>query len=509
MVYFRQRLIRFLITATLIASGVFPQTNLSQILDTITNPDGTPFNGTVVITWNGYSGTGSGTVSRLSTSARVYNGALSVLLVPTTTASPGTYYQVVYTSSNGVASWTETWQVPPSTTALTLAQVRISSTEGSGSGSGSGSGAGSSGTYATLPIAISQVTNLASSLSSINTALTTVQTNDTGLTTTVNGLGTTVGALNTTVTGMNTTLNTLGTTVTGQSTTIAGLNTTVTGQGTTLTNLGNTVAGLNTTLTSQGSSLSSLNSTVTGLSSTVTTQGTTISGLNTSLGSLNTTVASNGAAITNLTTNLGSLTTAVAGNTSSIGTVSSSVGGITTNVTNLTNSVNGLNATVNSLSAAGSTAVFIDSEVPSGSVNGTNATFSLANTPAPATSLTVFRNGIATAPGIDYTLNGSVITFLAAALPQTTDKIFAYYRMAGTGATTNFVDNETPGGAVNTTNVTFSLASAPNPSSSLRLFRNGVLAAPGGDYTLSGSAITFATGSTPRAGDSLAAYYRH
>src|ERR1700722_2468174 len=120
MVTFRHLLITTLVWTTLVAASAFAQPNLTQILDTVTNSDGTPFNGTVVITWNGYSGTGSGTVSRLSTSARVYNGALSVLLVPTTTASPGTYYQVVYTSSDGTTSWTETWQVPPSTTALTV-----------------------------------------------------------------------------------------------------------------------------------------------------------------------------------------------------------------------------------------------------------------------------------------------------------------------------------------------------------------------------------------------------
>ena len=52
MVKFRQLLITISIAATLVVSGAFAQTNLTQILDTITNPDGTLFNGTVVITWN-------------------------------------------------------------------------------------------------------------------------------------------------------------------------------------------------------------------------------------------------------------------------------------------------------------------------------------------------------------------------------------------------------------------------------------------------------------------------
>ena len=81
--------------------------------------------------------------------------------------------------------------------------------------------------------------------------------------------------------------------------------------------------------------------------------------------------------------------------------------------------------------------------------------------------------------------------------------------MPGSGSATNFTDNETPGGAINGVNLTFTLASAPNPAGSLRLFRNGLLMDPGGDYTLSGSSITFIAVSTPRTGDSLAAYYRH
>jgi uncharacterized protein YoxC len=443
MLNFRQPLIAILMAATLVAVSAFAQTNLTQILDTITNPDGTPFSGTVVITWNGYSVSGSGTVSRLSTSARVYNGALSVLLVPTTTASPGTYYQVVYSSSNGTVTWTETWQVPPSTTALTIGEVRQTSTVGTGGGSGSGSGGGQ---YATLPISISEITGLASDLSSIDSNISTIQA----------------------------TAATLGTTVTGLSTSVTSLNSLVAG-------LGTTVTGLNTTVT----------------------------GISTTVSGLNTTVASEGTSITTLTTNLGSLTTTVAGNSNSLTAVGGAITGLSTNVTNLTNLVNGLSTTVNTLSASGSSAVFVDDETPAGAINGVNTLFSLAHTPAPAMSLTLFRNGLELGQGPDYSLNGSAITFSSSALPRTGDTVLAYYRIAGAGSATNFADNETPGGSINGINLTFTLASAPNPATSLRLFRNGLLMAPGGDYTLSGSSVSFIAGSTPRTGDSLAAYYRH
>jgi hypothetical protein len=71
-----------------------------------------------------------------------------------------------------------------------------------------------------------------------------------------------------------------------------------------------------------------------------------------------------------------------------------------------------------------------------------------------------------------------------------------------------FVDNETPGGAVNGVNPEFTLAAAPVPGSSLLLYRNGLLQKSGTDYTLAEGAITFASVATPQIGDILLASYR-
>jgi hypothetical protein len=162
------------------------------------------------------------------------------------------------------------------------------------------------------------------------------------------------------------------------------------------------------------------------------------------------------------------------------------------------------------LTAATSNAVFVDAELPAGTINGVNTAFSLANTPAPPASLTLYRNGVEMGYGTDYTLNGSAITFASTSLPRTGDSLVAYYRTTGaTVAAANFADDETPVGTINGTNLVFTLATAPNPATSLRLYRNGIIMAQGGDYTLNGSSITFITASTPRTGDSLAAYYRH
>ena len=50
--------------------------------------------------------------SRLSASSvTITNGYLSVVLVPTTNASPGAFYTVQYASNDGTTLWTEYWQV--------------------------------------------------------------------------------------------------------------------------------------------------------------------------------------------------------------------------------------------------------------------------------------------------------------------------------------------------------------------------------------------------------------
>lgn len=65
-------------------------------------------------------------------------------------------------------------------------------------------------------------------------------------------------------------------------------------------------------------------------------------------------------------------------------------------------------------------------EVPSGSVNGSNVTFTLANTPV-AGSEQVFLNGLLQDPGAgnSYTIAGAVITFLSA--PLSGDEIHVTY----------------------------------------------------------------------------------
>jgi hypothetical protein len=82
------------------------------------------------------------------------------------------------------------------------------------------------------------------------------------------------------------------------------------------------------------------------------------------------------------------------------------------------------------LSVALSGVGFVDLEVPSGVMDGSNASFTLSQVPNPAGSLAVFRNGIRLRSGLDYTVSNNTITFAAGFVPQAGDVLQCSYRIA-------------------------------------------------------------------------------
>jgi hypothetical protein len=69
----------------------------------------------------------------------------------------------------------------------------------------------------------------------------------------------------------------------------------------------------------------------------------------------------------------------------------------------------------------------IENETPSGTINGSNTVFTLANTPSPASSLKLYRNGQRQkAGGVDFTLSSNQITFVIT--PKVGNILLADYR---------------------------------------------------------------------------------
>jgi hypothetical protein len=79
---------------------------------------------------------------------------------------------------------------------------------------------------------------------------------------------------------------------------------------------------------------------------------------------------------------------------------------------------------------------------------------------------------------------------------------------ASTNPSAGFADGEIPSGTIDNSNMVFTLVSAPDPPSSLTLFRNGLLLQQGAEYSLSGATVTFASPRAPSIGDVMLASYR-
>ena len=90
----------------------------------------------------------------------------------------------------------------------------------------------------------------------------------------------------------------------------------------------------------------------------------------------------------------------------------------------------------------GTSPAFVDEEVPAGTVNGSNATFTTSASATPPTSLALYRNGIVQKAGLDYRVSGNTISFLAGSVPQAGDTLLASYRVASAGATRGAVGAE-------------------------------------------------------------------
>jgi hypothetical protein len=347
-----RQLFLFFTLSSLLVSYAWAQSSLTQISDTVSNPDGSPFNGTVVITWTG-SGTSTGNApAPYSTSAKIYNGVLSVSLVPSVTASSSAFYLATFNSKDGRLSWVETWQVGVSSAPLTLSQVRSNVTSSTGS-SGSST------------ISMGQVTGLSSYLNALSNSVNTMTAAISGYNSTVSGLSSSVANLTNIVNGLASTPSTSSSTpaffdgeipqglINGSNTVFQ------------LANAPNPVSSLslfrNGVLQKAGSDFSLSGATITFMTASVPRSGDLVQA---------------------------SYRTGTSGQSS-----------------------------------------FVDNQIPTGTINGTNLVFKLGSTPNPTSSLRLYKNGILLMQSVDYTVNGSTINFLTASVPASGDSLVSFYRV--------------------------------------------------------------------------------
>jgi hypothetical protein len=135
-------------------------------------------------------------------------------------------------------------------------------------------------------------------------------------------------------------------------------------------------------------------------------------------------------------------------------------------------------------------------EVPAGSVNSSNLTFTLTHTPD-ANSLFLYSNGIYMTNGVDYNVSGNVITFVLA--PITGTKLYAEYTY-GQAVGVSSISTQVPVGAIDGVNTVFTIT---GQNRFIMLQQNQALLQPGVGFTQVGNTLTLAL--APSIGDVLLA----
>jgi hypothetical protein len=122
---------RLFLAAACLATSLFAGPPLTTIQDVLYKADGTRFNGTLSISWTSFEAIDRSAIGQQTTTVTVVNGNLQVQLVPTTTATPASFYTVVY-NSDGLVQFQETWSVPSSVAPLRVRDVRVATAGAAG-----------------------------------------------------------------------------------------------------------------------------------------------------------------------------------------------------------------------------------------------------------------------------------------------------------------------------------------------------------------------------------------
>lgn len=365
---FRSRWWLFL-AALALGSTIWATPPLTTIEDVLFSSNGSRFNGVITISWPSFEASDASQIAAQTLQLQITNGILYVQLVPTTNADTPAIYTVVYNSNDGTL-YNEAWAVPPSSGPLRVADVRVAPGTVTGSApSGGGSSSGSS-TPPGSPgnVTIANVTGLQAALNVRPVEGTTYAISRTAIIDNTGAIDGAVGNLSDCmhVDGTSGSCGTSGGSAGFVDAEIPG----------------GAANGSNTsfTLANAPSPALSLELFRNGL---LMSQGGDY------------TLSSN--AITFLSASI-----------PQTGDVLLTSYRLNVNLPNVG---------------------FVDQETPSGAVNGVNTAFTTSQVASPSSSLTLFLNGLRLTPGVDFTLSGSAITFVAGQ-PRTGDILLCSYRVA-------------------------------------------------------------------------------
>lgn len=154
-----------------------------------------------------------------------------------------------------------------------------------------------------------------------------------------------------------------------------------------------------------------------------------------------------------------------------------------------------------------SSASWVFNETPSGTINGTNTVFTLAQA---GSNFIVTKNGVVMKPTDDYTVSGgNTITFVSA--PLTGSNILATYTTSSSqmiNGSNSLISDETPTGTINGTNKVFTTNSA-YIAGSLKVFINGLKQKTGTHFAeTTPTSGTFTMDDAPITGDIITVEYQ-
>ncbi len=144
-------------------------------------------------------------------------------------------------------------------------------------------------------------------------------------------------------------------------------------------------------------------------------------------------------------------------------------------------------------------------EVPAGSINSSNTSFTLTFVPHSGAGVLLFRNGLLqrqNGASPDYSIASSTITFTSA--PITGNEIVALY--PPTQKTINYsYAQEIPTGTINGSNTSFTISQAIGNARGVAVFLNGLQRRYTSDFTITGTNIVFTF--APTAGSTVYIWY--